>query len=249
MAKGTKNVSAPDKAEGKVEDKTEDKIEDKAGDQQLSDPDETIKIAPPADPVVPPDAPFHNPSTSELDKFAPPPPLPPLPAGVTESAVDAQDAAPIEAHPRQLVHGDRTTMLGLTLQHEVPAPNIVASEPVEAPILPPRYSHLPKKTQMELRRGWLHTHSSMDGFFIENSQPMPPEPEAPPPPPELDPRVDYDKLPLRTKLELEAGAKRLHRAQTDYQAVLDQVARNDAARLQEGEKPKAGDMDYAAPKR
>jgi hypothetical protein len=210
-------------------------------------PPELVGTIVPPEPPRPPDVKlaYHIPDEAELAQFGAKD-TPVFPVGSPQAPAGGTPPFGVGMPLGPTVRGDKSVQLGVVLYNETATPKIYDTAP-EPELLPPEYSHLPRKTQAELRAGWLKTHSSMEGFHlpsgdifmpaIKNDKPI-----------VRDESVDISKLTLKTQLELEAGKARLARRDADYRDVLQRVAANEIAAM-ETSKAEPANMDYETPKR
>lgn len=157
---------------------------------------------------------FHTPTVEELTAFAPPPPLEIPPAALQDPEVIAP---PLES----------------------------LAEPAAAPAAPiaPDFDSLPARVQAELRAGYALVHGRAAEFkYAPREEPIVQATSGEEPKPQED-VIDWDRLPERTRLELEAGRRHLAARQAEYRDVQRRVQEQAAKDLHEG---KIGTLDYPA---
>lgn len=186
---------------------------------------------------------FHTPTPEELAAFGaidvdpafPPPVAPPT------------EPEPPPARMRNDMHGQSSESGDGTAGDYGSRPH--APVPViTAPAVPPdelAFEQLSERTKAELRAG----HAALGSR--EPFQYRPPVDTPPPPPtaaelaaaPPVPDVVDWNTVSLKTRLELEAGQRRLKERDTDYRAVQARVKEQQARDLADN---KVGSLDYPA---
>ena len=186
---------------------------------------------------------FRPPTPEELAAFDPPPPIEAPPAPPSEPPLNTGPGTSVFPQA-PMVMGDRSTHSGLVVGHVVPAPQVITPQP-DVPRPPPKFEDLSEKTRAELQAGYIAHHGSLKGFELS----MPddgPKVTAPVVPLVMDEPVDTSKVSAKTRAEMEAGRSRLAQRNQDYRDVLARVAKNEAAKADEGTAPAPGNMDYTA---